>query len=95
MAEKNSTAWVKWAIGIVLPIILMALTYSINLNLENEARMTTVETEIKQVRGELDDIWGKYNNEQGNKIEFIGRLIILEQKIETLEHYVEELKHGH
>ncbi len=82
----------KWIAGVLITVIMAVTSYSINKNLENEARISVVETQLSQVRSEVKNIWKMINENIRNKEPYIERLIILEQNQKTIEKHLEELK---
>ncbi len=82
----------KWIAGVLITVIMAVTSYSINKNLDNEARISVIETQLSQVRSEVKNIWKMINENTRNKEPYIERLIILEQNQKVIEKHLEELK---
>ena len=84
MTENGNKEALKWIGGVLITIAISVGGYSINLNMQNEARITKMETEMAQMRSEIDDIWTKYNMAVEEKEKVHVRLTLIEAKWQAM-----------
>ena len=90
--ETNGNKWLIPAMSMIVGLVISVGGYNINLNLQNEARITKIETEAKQIRTEMNDVWSKYNSGLEQKETYHITIVLLNARLEVIEREIQNLK---